>query len=137
MTRHRRFRRFGVLSALLCGAIGVLHGYSLLREAAAAPLICAAPAERLVDDDARQPRGQGRAAFETGNVCEGRQIGSLHGILSLRSVLEYAPGGSEQSLVVGREKLAARRRIACCASAGKFDIPAGGAPNFILSMMTV
>src|SRR5438067_5974783 len=87
-----------------------------------APLLGPTAAERLIDDDAREPSRQGGASLERTDPGERQKVTGLHRLFGVGAALEDAPGGAEQPLVVGRNHVLNRATLACGATLRQVEI---------------
>ena len=102
--------------------IGFKHRYAFRFELGVTALGGAQPPQCFIDHDPGQPGRQRRSPGKIADPVERLEIGRLHGLLRIPAVLEDAPGGAEQPLVVGRDDVAQCRLVAGRAKPRQFDI---------------
>lgn len=86
------------------------QGFGDLVEGNGGPSL-AQPAERLVDDDPRQPGANARLAPETVEMRKGTNIAVLDDLLGLRFIVEKAARKAVKPLVVAAHQRGESRRV--------------------------
>src|SRR5205823_5970826 len=100
----------------------VHYGDALPYQMTMTALFGAAATERLIGDDAREPRGQRRPAFKRADAGECGKIGGLDGFLGLGTVLEDAPRSAEEPLIVDGDDVLECTAVARRAKAGEIAV---------------
>ena len=98
------------------------HFYALRFEVLAPPLLQAFSAERLVDRDPCQPSRQRGSSLEPADRRERLCVARLKHVLGVLLVLEDAPGGAEEALVVRAHDLPDRTDVARRTASGQIHV---------------